>query len=122
VTEHGHGHGHGHGHADAENPFAGQGSVLLDIGDDVGALVVAMPASTVGVEVEIRPVGGETDGHHPHVAVVSRPVGDQTVPSLVYGELTEGSYELYEKGGGPVRLTVAVQGGAVTEADWPSAG
>ena len=117
MTEHG--HGHGHAHLDAENPFAGQGSVLLDIGDDVGALIVAMPPPMVGVEVEIRPVGGETDGHHPHVAVVARPVGGQTVPSLVYGELTEGSYELYEKGGGPVRLTVDVQGGAVTEVDWP---
>ncbi len=29
--------------AAVENPFAGQGSVLLDIGDDVGAVVVAMP-------------------------------------------------------------------------------
>ena len=31
----------------AENPFAGQGSVLLDIGDDVGALVVTMPGAMV---------------------------------------------------------------------------
>ena len=31
-----------------ENPFAGQGSVLLDIGGDVGALVVAMPAGMDG--------------------------------------------------------------------------
>ena len=41
----------------AENPHAGQGSVLLDIGGDVGALVVTMPAEMEGVEVEIRPVG-----------------------------------------------------------------
>ncbi len=114
MTEHGHGHGHGH----VENPFAGQGSVLLDIGGDVGALVVAMPASTVGVEIEIRPVG-QVDGPHPHVAVVDRPAGDRTVPSLVFGELREGSYELYEKGGGPVRLTASVRGGAVTEVSWP---
>jgi hypothetical protein len=121
VTEHPHqhGHDHGHGHVDAENPFAGQGSVLLDIGDDIGALVVSMPASMVGVEIEIRPAGAGVDGHYPHVAVVGRPVGDELVPSLVYGDLTEGSYELYEKGGGPVRLTVAVEGGSVTEAEWP---
>ena len=31
-----------------ENPFAGQGSVLLDIGGDVGALVVVMPAEMDG--------------------------------------------------------------------------
>ena len=28
----------------AENPYAGQGAVLLDIGGDIGALVVEMPA------------------------------------------------------------------------------
>ena len=70
-------------------------------------------------EVEIRRVGGQVrHGHHPHVAVVDRPAGDRTVPSLVFGELAEGSYELYEKGGGPVRLTAEVRGGAVTEVTW----
>ena len=103
-----------------ENPFAGQGSVLLDIGGDVGALVVAMPA------VDGRRRGRDPAGrrrtstaHYPHVAVVDRPVGDELVPSLVFADLAEGSYELYEKGGGPVRLTVAVRGGSVTEAEWP---
>ena len=38
--------------AEVENPFAGQGAVLLDIGGDVGALVVTTPAEMVGVEVE----------------------------------------------------------------------
>ena len=37
-----------------ENPHAGQGSVVLDIGGDVGALVVTMPRELDGVEVEIN--------------------------------------------------------------------
>lgn len=37
-----------------ENPPAGQGSVVLDIGGDVGALVVTMPPELEGVEVEIN--------------------------------------------------------------------
>ena len=41
-----------------ENPHAGQGSVLLDIGGDVGALVVTMPPAMVGVEIEISRQGG----------------------------------------------------------------
>ncbi len=64
-------------------PVAGQGSVLLDIGDEIGALVVSMPAEMEGVEVEIRPLHAlpplehghhHEDGnvHHPHVAVVNR--------------------------------------------------
>jgi hypothetical protein len=49
-----------------ENPFAGQGSVLLDIGGEIGALVVTMPDGMVGTEVEIRPVGVEGSHTHDH--------------------------------------------------------
>ena len=110
--------------ADHENPWAGSGSVLLDIGGDVGALVVTMPEGLEGREVEVRPVaaGVRTDGHehHPHVAVVSRPVGRGKVPSLVFPGLGQGRYELYEKGTDVLRLTAVVTGGQVTEAAWPT--
>lgn len=110
-----------------ENPFAGQGSVLLDIGDDVGALVVTVPASLVGVEVEIRPVGATPHGHghdhgtghHPHVAVVLRPAGDAVVPSLVFPEVVEGHYELHVKDTDAVVLTATVVGEEVATAEWP---
>lgn len=114
-----HSHEHAHPHASVENPSAGQGAVLLDIGDDIGALVVEMPTSMVGVEIEVRPVGHDGAEHHPHVAVVDRATPSATIPSLVFGELREGTYELYEKGGGPVRVTATVRGGAVTELTWP---
>lgn len=119
---HGHdaGHGHGHDHPHPENPWAGGGSVLLDIGGDVGALVVTMPDGLEGLEVEIRPT--DHDGSSPltHVAVVHRPVGASRVPSLVFPDLVEGTYELYEKGNTGVRLTAEVVGGRVAEAAWPS--
>jgi hypothetical protein len=148
----------------SENPFAGQGPVLLDIGGDVGALVVTMPAELAGIEVEIRPAGlprstaehlghahphdqgadsheahsheahshqahsheahshDQPDGGHlPHVAVVPRPVAGWKVHSLVFPELVQGSYELYERPSGPVELTVTITGGQVTESVWPSA-
>jgi hypothetical protein len=108
-----------------ENAWAGQGAVLLDIGGDVGALVVAMPASMVGVEVEIRPlrhvavVGGHHE-HLAHVAVVARPVAGGEVPSLVFPELPDGGYELFAKGQpDAVALRVDVVGGQVTTTDWP---
>ena len=82
-------HAHPHPHVHAENPWAGQGAVLLDIGDEVGALVVEMPPSMVGHEVEVRRVGGPSLDHLPHVAVVDRPAGNTTVPSLVFGYLKE---------------------------------
>jgi len=131
--------------AQVENAWAGQGAVLLDIGGDVGALVVTMPASTVGLEVEIRPLDGQhvrahahdhahAEGHAQdhthdhshdhahlaHVAVVSRPVAEGRVPSLVFGELEQGIYELFEKGRpDAVVLRAAVVGGEVTSALWP---
>lgn len=96
---------------EAHNAFAGQGAVLLDIGGDVGALVVRMPEDLVGVEVEIRP------GHR-HVAVVGRPVAGGMLPSLVYDGVAAGDYVLGLKGDPTPRLGVTVRGGAVTEADW----
>ncbi|MCW2773776.1 MAG: hypothetical protein JWN91_2102 [Nocardioides sp.] len=114
-----------------ENPHAGQGSVLLDIGGDIGALVVTTPASMVGVEVEIGPEGaafGHHDhdhdhshdhGHLAHVAVVRRPVQGGEVPALVFGELSAGRYGLAEKGTSDVRLVVDVRGGEVTSVEWP---
>jgi hypothetical protein len=114
-----------------ENPYAGQGSVLLDIGGDVGALVVTMPTGLVDVEVEIRPVVAERQPavhdhgptghhHHPHVAVVERPVAGGLVPSLVFPELVEGVYQLCVKGTDQVCLTVEVCGGEVASAAWPA--
>lgn len=123
--------------AGVENPHAGEGPVLLDIGGDVGALVVRMPPDTVGMEVEIRPVtrapgtgaggstrhdgeaGGVTAHAHRHVAVVARPVTSGVVHTLVYEGLEAGRYELHALPNGPVALTVDVEGGAVTRADWP---
>jgi hypothetical protein len=51
---------------DLENPHAGQGSVLLDIGGDIGALVVMMPEAMVGEEIEIVPEGGPLGHGHDH--------------------------------------------------------
>jgi len=105
---------------EAHNLHAGQGSVLLDIGEDVGAVVLAMPAELAGLEVEARPVPARPGhAHLPHVAVLGRPVAGRIRYSAVFAELAEGDYELYLRPAGPVALTVSVRGGEVTEADWP---
>ncbi|MFD7159520.1 hypothetical protein ACFV9C_33315 [Kribbella sp. NPDC059898] len=124
--------------AGEENPHAGKGSsVLLDIGGDIGALVITMPAELDGEEIELRPTGqpavavshaayhthGHGHGHEgalPHVAVVPRPSpAGAVVHSAVFFEVPEGSYELYVRPDGPVQLRADVAGGAVTEAVWP---
>jgi hypothetical protein len=127
-----------------ENPHAGKGSsVLLDIGDDVGAIVVTTPAGLYDAEIERRPAGepptahenderthghghghghGHAHGGHrlPHVAVVPRSSPDgHIVHSAVFTDVPAGRYDLYVLPDGPVRLTVDVLGGQVTEATWP---
>ena len=113
-----------------ENPYAGQGSVLLDIGGAVGALVVIMPPELEGAEVEISRREDWSGGHdhdhghhhHAHAAVVARPVAGGVVHSLVFANLVEGVYELCRRPDGPVELSASITGGAVTEAVWPKAG
>lgn len=100
-----------------ENPYAGQGAVLLDIGGPVGALVVAMPDELVGLEIEARPVSRPV-GHLPHVEVLRRPTPAGEVCSAVFAELAEGDYELYRRPAGHVELRITVTGGEVTEARW----
>ena len=108
-------------HAGAhEHHHAGQGAVLLDIGGDVGALVVHMPAELIGVEVEICPLGEARDRRsRPHVAVVARPAGTSAQPTLVFPAVREGRYELYRRPDGATALVAAVRGGEVTAVQWP---
>ena len=109
-----------HTHAE-DNAHAGRGaSVLLDIGGEVGAAVVAVPIALLGAEVEARPVGA---GRPPvHAGVVARPLpAGGRVPSVVLGELPAGTYEVYVRPDGPVRLRLTVTGGAVAEGAWPAA-
>ena len=120
----------------AENPHAGQGSVLLDIGGDVGAVVLHLPAAYEGAEVAYRREGEEAPATHhpttphdhahdhvrahphvPHVAVVGRPAGDRLAYTAVFPELVAGRYVLTlpEES----ELPVDVAGGAVTQLRWP---
>jgi len=126
-----------------ENPHAGKGSsVLLDIGDGIGAIIITTPAHLQDAEIERRSVGGSTEPSHahehdepthghghghghggrrfPHVGVVPRPAPDgHTIHSAVFFDVPEGRYDLAVLPAGPVRLTVDVVSGQVTEAAWP---
>ncbi|MGW6200765.1 hypothetical protein ACWF0M_31780 [Kribbella sp. NPDC055110] len=101
-----------------ENPHAGQGAVLLDIGGTVGALVITMPDELLGIEIEARPLVPSPQ-HLPHVEVLRRPTPAGPVCSAVFPELPAGSYELYERPTGETRLRTTITGGNVTYAHWP---
>ncbi len=102
-----------------DNSHAGQGAVVLDIGGDIGALVVSMPSHMKGIEVEIRPVGQAFTTPAPHVAVTGRPSSTGVDFTLVFPEVREGTYQLNERHHDTLALTAQVQGGTVTYANWP---
>jgi hypothetical protein len=128
----------------------GHGAVVLDIGGDVGALVVGAPAQLSGAELEICPAGrrgdvadeggswwvGEWRGHHghahqdaahahgpawPHVAVVARATPAGVEHAAVFPALREGSYELWVRPDGPTALVAEVSGATVSTVEWPVA-
>jgi hypothetical protein len=87
---------------------------VLDIGDDVGALVVYLPEDTPSGELEACPEGRPAD--HFHTGVHPRPIGGETVYTAVFPEVIDGSYQVLDDAGIPMAL-VRVTGGHVAELD-----
>jgi len=105
-----------------DNSHAGHGAVVLDIGGDVGALVLHARGLPIGQEIELAPVDGSAAPVH--VAVVTRPVpAGGVLPTAVFGSLIAGPYDVWLRPRDrdhAVALRVDVVGGAVTEADFPA--
>lgn len=118
-THDGHTHdGHAHdrqGHGslpEAGIPPAG-GPVVVDIGGDVGALIVTTDRSWLGRELHVRR-DGETCTTH--TGVWERRLGDRPVVVAVFAQLVEGEYSLLDATGQPM-VPVVVTGGRITELD-----
>lgn len=93
------------------------GSVVLDIGADVGALVLYVPATDLGREIEISQVG--SSGPRTHAAVRERRMDHGTLHCAVYAGLAAGEYTIWADDTTPGG-TATVIGGRVTELDWTS--
>ncbi len=104
-------HDHHHHTLDASE----SGSVILDIGADVGALVLYVAAAEFGREIEISPVG--TPDRRIHAAVRERIVESGSLYCIVYAGLHEGDYTIWTDAVRPAG-SVHVVGGAITELDW----
>ena len=118
VHTHPHPHEHSHSAAPATSGHrhtAYGGPVVLDVGGDVGALVLVCDEAMAGAEIHISPYGEPDTGRH--VAVHPRTFGGGTIHAAVYGDLVAGRYQLWALDGTPA-TTVTIEGGAVTEARW----
>ena len=93
-------------------PENSTGSVVLDIGHDMGSLVVYVPMGMLGSEVEISPCG--PDARRTHVGVWERRVNGRRVAAAAFPPLPAGDYDVWGPDTGS-RSTVAIAPGRVTE-------
>jgi hypothetical protein len=91
--------------------------VMLELGDDVGALLLYTGPELHGREVEISASG--TAGRRSHKQVHRRMVQGRTVHAAVFDQLGAGEYTLWLDGF-PQASCVHVDAGAITEVDWAS--
>jgi hypothetical protein len=114
----GHSHGAGQGHGASEENHAARRHpepVVLDIGDDLGALIVHTDAAMHGVEVEISASGH--DDERTHKDVLEREINGRPAYTAVFDKLSEGTYTLWVDD--VARASdVVVTGAAVAELDW----
>ncbi len=94
---------------------SGPGSVVLEVGADVGALVLYTPPSLDGEEIEISRDG---DPRRTHSRVRPRHVPAGTRYAAVYPGLPAGRYTIWRDERHPA-ATVTVAGGQVTSCHWP---
>lgn len=91
------------------------GFVMVDIGEDAGALIIHSNSDLQGTEIEISPVG--TNALRQHVAVLKRTINGRTIWAAVFPSLTPGAYSLWRPGR-PSPDQVSISAATVTEVDW----
>ena len=97
---------------------SGQGTVVLNIGAGIGALVVHTPGRMHGHEIEVSPVADPAV--RTHAAVRARYVGGGVCFSMVLDSLPAGRYVVWRDPVTPI-AEIDVTGGAVAEFTWPVA-
>jgi hypothetical protein len=90
-------------------PPSRDGSVVLDIGGNIGALVVEVTGEWLGSELDLTPVGATAAIMHTEVR--ERHVEGGTRYAAVYAAVPAGAYTVEG-----LPIVVVVEGGRVTEA------
>ena len=111
--DHVHEHGHTHDHTAAHRPH--EEAVVLDLGEDIGALVVYTDRALLHQEIEISPEGA--DDTRSHKDVLERVVAGRSLYAAVFDKVPRGTYTLWHEGEAVTR-GAAVGGGGIAELDW----
>lgn len=90
------------------------GSAVLDIGDDVGALIIYTRSDLHGREIEVSPRGYEV--FRVHTAVLERRVQGRPLHAALFAALPAGDYVVWCDAARANEATIS--GGQVAELDW----
>ena len=93
---------------------SGPGTVVMELGAGVGALILYTPAGLDGEEIEISRDGARRT----HSRVRPRHLPGQTRYAAVYPGLRAGCYTIWRDERTPA-ATVSVTGGQVSSCQWP---
>ena len=96
---------------------SGSGSVVLNVGPGVGALVLHTPADLDGHEIEIS--REDQVARRTHSQVRPRHMASGTKYAAVYPDLAAGSYTIWADEQRPAGHVV-IAGGRVTNWSWPA--
>ena len=94
------------------------GTVILDLGAGIGALILDTPADLLGQEIEISLAGRDPGARRTHSLVRERKIGSGTAYAAVYPDLPAGDYTIW-RDAVTAAATVTVAGGRVTRCRWP---
>jgi hypothetical protein len=98
---------------------SGAGTVVLDLGAGVGALILDTPAELAGREIEISPAGGGASARRTHSLVRERRTGAGLSYAAVYPGVAAGDYTVWQDAVTPA-ATITIVSGQVTRCHWPS--
>jgi hypothetical protein len=103
---------------------SGPGTVVLELGPGIGALVLYTPAELDGREIEISldavpGAPGAPAARRTHSQVRPRHMASATKYAAVYPDLAEGSYTIWADSARPAGRVV-IAGGRITNWSWPA--
>ena len=89
--------------------------VVLELGDEVGALILHTDEELHGVEIEISP--SRDDELRSHKEVLERSIAGRPAFTAVFDALPAATYTLWYAGE-PRARAVRIEGGMIAELDW----
>jgi hypothetical protein len=100
--------------AEASAQRVSGGPVVLDIGEDTGALVIYTGDELRGMQIDLSPRANLS--LRVHTDVHARDLNGRQISAAVFASLPEGEYHIWKDGPGAGQ--VAIAGGSVAQLDW----